>query len=110
MEYVEKAHSGDNVRIVVKGEVPENISAGFVLCPIETPIVPANLIEAQLVITDLVPQAPVFSSGYRCVCHIHTAVEECAITVRTSFLSFFTLVFSFFSFSSEIIDYFVICL
>jgi len=80
MEYVSKAHAGDNIRCIIKGETPENIYAGFVACPFTNIITAVNVIEAQLVIMDLVPQAPVFSSGYRCVCHIHTAVEECAIT------------------------------
>ncbi|KAH3767055.1 translation elongation factor EF1A [Pelomyxa schiedti] len=77
---LKKARPGDNVRLMIKGEVPENVFSGFVLCSTSDIIQPVSTFEAQIVVMDLQPNKSVFCPGYQAVFHCHTAVEECQIT------------------------------
>jgi peptide chain release factor subunit 3 len=73
---VSSAPAGSNVIIDVKGIDEEEIGTGHVLCPANKPGYRSNMVEAQVMITDLNPQIPVVTVGYSCVMHIHSATVE----------------------------------
>jgi len=72
------AKPGDNIRLCIKGESTDNISAGFVVCKDPSPAVVS--FDAQVVVMELMPPKLLFSAGFEAVMHIHTAVEECTVT------------------------------
>lgn len=72
--------SGENLRLRVTGAEETDISPGFVLSSIKQPVPCVTMLEAQLMIVELLEHNPVFTVGYKAVLHIHTAVEECEIT------------------------------
>lgn len=76
---MKKAKCGENVRIAVKGGDEDVLRSGFVVCDPKKIIPCQTNFEAQLVIMDLPSHAPLFTAGYSCVIHIHTAVEECTV-------------------------------
>jgi len=72
------AKPGENVKILVKGtEVEEDcILRGSVIGhPTSASIVTQDIV-CQLVILQLLESKHIFTAGYSCVIHIHTAVEE----------------------------------
>lgn len=78
---VKTAKAGENVRVLIKGVEEENIHRGFVLSD-KIKVIPCQAkFEAQLAIMELLPHKSIFSAGYTAVIHIHTAVEECTVTV-----------------------------
>jgi len=76
------ARPGENIRIVLKvGQVEEDsIYRGVVLSHEDSP--PAVTMEfvGQIKILELLQRNPLFTAGYECVVHMHTAVEEVTIT------------------------------
>mgnify|MGYP001105645209 CR=1 FL=1 len=70
------APAGSNVIIDVKGIEEDEIGSGHVLCPATKPGYRSNMIEAQIMITDLNPQIPVVTNGFTCVMHVHSATVE----------------------------------
>ena len=72
------ATSGDQVRLRIKGVEEEDISVGFVLCSPISPVHVVTTFEAQVAIIEL---KNVLSSGYSCVMHVHTAVDEVTFDV-----------------------------
>jgi len=75
------ARPGENIRVSLKGVDEEAVHRGYVLCDPKAPIPCQAKFEAQLAILELLPHKSVFSAGYTAVIHIHTAVEECTITI-----------------------------
>lgn len=73
------AKAGENLRLRLTGCEDSDISQGFVLCSIKSPVPVVTQFEAQLVILELLEHNPIFTVGYRSVLHIHTAVEECEV-------------------------------
>lgn len=78
---MKSAKAGDNVRLVVKGIEEENVHSGFVVCDAKNPVPCVNEMEVQMAILELPALKPLFTAGYTAVMHVHTAVEECTITV-----------------------------
>lgn len=79
---IKTARPGENIKIALKGIDEDGIHRGYVLCDPKIPIKCQAKFEAQLAILELLPHKSIFSAGYNAVLHIHTAVEECTITVR----------------------------
>ena len=73
------AKCGDNVRLRLKNCEEEDLSIGFVLCHPKAPVKTARVFEAQLVIVE---HKSIITAGFRAVLHVHTAVEEVALSVR----------------------------
>ncbi|CAD7971043.1 unnamed protein product [Amoebophrya sp. A25] len=72
---------GENITVKVSGGIAEEDSRkGFVLCPVKDPARPVIRFKAQFKILELVEGRNLLTSGYRCVVHFHTAVEDCEIT------------------------------
>ncbi|ODV95036.1 hypothetical protein PACTADRAFT_50860 [Pachysolen tannophilus NRRL Y-2460] len=67
------AYCGEQVRIKLKGIEEEDISNGFVLCSPKFPVKTVTKFEAQIAIVEL---KSILSTGFSCVMHIHTAIEE----------------------------------
>jgi peptide chain release factor subunit 3 len=74
---VRKATSGENLAVGIKGVQLEDLLPGFVLCPADNVCKCVRVFDAQLVLMNL---KSVFTKGFQCVLHLHTAVEE--VTVR----------------------------
>lgn len=67
------AASGEQVRLRIRGIEEEDVSVGFVLSSLKTPVHTVSAFEAQIAILEL---KSILSAGYTCVMHVHTAVEE----------------------------------
>lgn len=72
-EEFDRAFSGDNVRIRLRGVEDEDISPGFVLTSPHKPIHAVRQFEAQLAILE---HKSIICAGYSAVMHIHTLAEE----------------------------------
>lgn len=70
---VDAAYCGEQVRIKLKGVEEEDISTGFVLSSANFPVKTVTRFEAQIAIVEL---KSILSSGFSCVMHVHTAIEE----------------------------------
>jgi peptide chain release factor subunit 3 len=70
---VNAAYCGEQVRIKLKGVEEEDISSGFVLSSPKAPVKTVTRFEAQIAIVEL---KSILSSGFSCVMHVHTAIEE----------------------------------
>lgn len=69
---------GDNVRIRLKGVDDEDITTGFVLTSISSPVHAVRRFEAQLAILD---SKNIICAGYSAVMHVHTLAEEVVLAV-----------------------------
>ena len=78
-EEVAYALPGENVRIKLKGVDSSQISKGFVLSCMRTPIPVVARFRGVLQIIELLEHRPIISPGYKCVFHCHTGTEECII-------------------------------
>jgi len=82
------ARPGENVRVIAKSGVEEeNLSRGAMLCHFEKPPSITPDFVAQIQILELLEHKSLFSAGYECVFHIHTAVEEVSVTLLLEKLS-----------------------
>ena len=72
---VRSAKPGENILIKLQVNV-EDIQRGYVLCSPNN-LCPAVVeIQVQLALVDLLEHRPLFSPGYECVMHVHTAEIE----------------------------------
>jgi peptide chain release factor subunit 3 len=67
------AQCGDQVRMRIKGVEEEDILPGFVLCSPKRPVHCVAEFEAQIRILEL---KSILTSGFNCVLHVHSAIEE----------------------------------
>lgn len=67
------AQCGDQVRLRLKGVEEEDILPGFVICSPKRLVHCVAEFEAQIRILDL---KSILSSGFNCVLHVHSAIEE----------------------------------
>ncbi|KAJ2974262.1 hypothetical protein NQ176_g6150 [Zarea fungicola] len=72
-EEVSVLQCGDQVRLRLKGIEEEDILPGFVLCSPKRLVHCVNEFEAQIRILDL---KSILTSGFNCVLHVHSAIEE----------------------------------
>eukprot|EP01054_Gregarina_sp_Poly1_P002099 Gregarina_sp_Poly_1__2098@NODE_1554_length_3855_cov_59_429514_g1026_i0_p1_GENE_NODE_1554_length_3855_cov_59_429514_g1026_i0NODE_1554_length_3855_cov_59_429514_g1026_i0_p1_ORF_typecomplete_len486_score67_17GTP_EFTU/PF00009_27/4_9e03GTP_EFTU/PF00009_27/1_2e46GTP_EFTU_D3/PF03143_17/1_8e04GTP_EFTU_D3/PF03143_17/1_5e04GTP_EFTU_D3/PF03143_17/1_8e28MMR_HSR1/PF01926_23/0_00096FeoB_N/PF02421_18/4_2e02FeoB_N/PF02421_18/0_042GTP_EFTU_D2/PF03144_25/8_2e02GTP_EFTU_D2/PF03144_25/0_068AIG1/PF04548_16/0_034S100 len=70
------AKPGENVELRLFGVEEDQIKKGCILSSIKQRVPVANLIEAQVVIVDLLEHRPILTAGYKCVLHAHTVCEE----------------------------------
>lgn len=75
---VDRAISGDNVRLRIRGVDDDDISPGFVLTGISSPIHAVKQFEAQLAILE---HKSIICAGYSAVLHVHTLSEEVVLSV-----------------------------
>ena len=74
---VSNAKPGENIRCKLRGVTEEDVHKGFVLCDTVKCTKAVVEFDAQLFLLQL--QRPIFTAGYNCVFHAHTAVEECVV-------------------------------
>lgn len=67
------AYCGEQVRLKLKNVEEEDVQNGFVLTSPRVPVKTATRFEAQVAIVEL---KSILSSGFTCVMHVHTAIEE----------------------------------
>ncbi|KAH0840125.1 P-loop containing nucleoside triphosphate hydrolase protein [Lanmaoa asiatica] len=72
-EEISSAMCGDNVRVRLRGVEDEDISPGFVLTSIKSPVHAVRQFEAQLAILE---HKNIICAGYSAVMHVHTLSEE----------------------------------
>ncbi|KAM3515121.1 hypothetical protein MY11210_001239 [Beauveria gryllotalpidicola] len=72
-EEVSVLQCGDQVRLRLKGIEEEDILPGFVLCSPKRLVHCVSEFEAQIKILDL---KSILTSGFNCVLHVHSAIEE----------------------------------
>ncbi|XP_065839106.1 eukaryotic peptide chain release factor GTP-binding subunit ERF3A-like [Oscarella lobularis] len=70
---VQQATSGKTVKVKLRGVEEEDLSPGFVLCPIGAPCHVARRFQAQVVILE---HKSIICAGYSAVLHVHACVEE----------------------------------
>jgi len=75
---VKQAEAGEVVAMRLLGGQP---SIGHVLCTSEEPLRAAAKFKAQLkLIEGAADQAPVITTGFRCILHLHQVTEECEVS------------------------------
>jgi len=74
----EDAMPGENVKLKISGIEEEDVSPGFVLCSMDDVCNTGRVFDAQIVVLEY---KSIISSGYSCVMHIHSCVEEVTIKV-----------------------------
>lgn len=75
-EDADEAHPGENVKMKVAGVEEEDVSPGFVLCPLDLPCSTGRTFDAKIVILE---HKSIICAGYSAVLHIHTCAEEATI-------------------------------
>lgn len=70
---------GEIVKMKVKNITEANVSRGCMICDNDKCQVCYEF-EATLKISDLPDGVPLLSSGYNCILHLHTAMEEITIS------------------------------
>lgn len=81
---VDQVVAGDSVKLKLKGVEEADILSGFVLCSPESPCRVGRIFDAEVFILE---HKSIITSGYTCVLHLHTAVEE--VQIEVSFLLLF---------------------
>lgn len=74
------AKPGENIKLKVKGVEEDDVMRGMVVCEAEKQCYVAHDIEVQLQMLELPEHKKILSTGYTCVMHLHTALEEVEIT------------------------------
>jgi len=67
------ATCGDQIRLRVKGVEEEDVMPGYVMTSPKRPVHCVTAFEAQIRIIDL---KSILTSGFQCVLHVHTTVQE----------------------------------
>jgi peptide chain release factor subunit 3 len=73
------ARPGENIRLRLGGVEEEEVAAGFVVCSAVQPVPVVTQFDALLSVLELLDHKSIFTAGYTCVMHIHTATEECEV-------------------------------
>jgi peptide chain release factor subunit 3 len=76
-EELPNASCGDQVRLRVRGMEEEDVIPGFVLSSPKKPIKCVDSFEAQIHILEL---KSILTSGFSCVMHVHTTVQEVTVS------------------------------
>jgi len=76
------AKPGENIRIITKSGIDEEvISRGSVICPLDKSPISTTDFVGQIQILELLEHKSLFSAGYECILHVHTAVEEVSVAM-----------------------------
>jgi peptide chain release factor subunit 3 len=70
------AKAGEGVKLHIKGIDDDNISRGDVICSNWSFTQICNVLECEINILELPEHKPIMSSGYTCVMHLHSALED----------------------------------
>lgn len=88
---VDQVVAGDSVKLKLKGVEEADILSGFVLCSQDAPCRVGRIFDAEVFILE---HKSIITSGYTCVLHLHTAVEEVQIEVsQFNYCNFIIIVF-----------------
>ena len=78
-DVVATAKCGENVLVKCDKCDLTDIQKGFVLCDASAPLPATCLVTVQMALIDLLEHRPIFTAGYDCVFHAHTAAEEVVV-------------------------------
>ncbi|KAG4305485.1 hypothetical protein PORY_001041 [Pneumocystis oryctolagi] len=73
MEEIQMARCGDQVKLRIRGVDDDDVVPGHILSSISNPVHTARVFEAQIAILEV---KNLLTSGYSCIIHIHTVVQE----------------------------------
>eukprot|EP01095_Lingulamoeba_sp_RSL-Kostka_P010388 TRINITY_DN372_c2_g1_i1.p1 TRINITY_DN372_c2_g1~~TRINITY_DN372_c2_g1_i1.p1 ORF type:complete len:517 (-),score=245.41 TRINITY_DN372_c2_g1_i1:229-1779(-) len=76
---VTRARCGDQVNIGLKNINENDLSSGFVLCPLESSVSVVSVFVAKVLILETTESSPIITAGFLGVIHIHCVVEEIQI-------------------------------
>ena len=74
---VNGAVCGEQVRVRLRNIEEEDVQIGYVLTSLKHPVHCVTRFEAQVAIVEL---SSILSTGFSCVIHVHTAIEEVTFT------------------------------
>ncbi|CCJ28381.1 unnamed protein product, partial [Pneumocystis jirovecii] len=73
MEEIQIARCGDQVKLRIRGIEEDDVMSGCILSSISNPVHTAKIFEAQIAILEV---KNLLTSGYSCIIHIHTVVQD----------------------------------
>ncbi|KAG4302987.1 hypothetical protein PCK1_000653 [Pneumocystis canis] len=73
IEEIQVARCGEQVKLRIRGVDDDDIMPGHILSSINSPVHIAKVFEAQVAILEV---KNLLTTGYSCIIHIHTAVQE----------------------------------
>ena len=75
---VRLARPGENIKLKLKGCREEDVVRGFMICDMERYAIPVKQFEAQIMLLELEAHS-LFTAGYTCILHVHTAMEDVVV-------------------------------
>ncbi|KAG5519319.1 hypothetical protein PMAC_001944 [Pneumocystis sp. 'macacae'] len=73
IEEIQVARCGDQVKLRIRGVEEDDVMSGYILSSISNPVHTAKVFEAQIAILEV---KNLLTSGYSCIIHIHTVVQD----------------------------------
>lgn len=73
------SYPGENVRMRIKVSEEVDVQRGFVICDIHSVCHTGTEFKADIQFLDLPDSKMLVTAGYKCVMHLHTAIEECEV-------------------------------
>lgn len=70
---------GENVRMRIKVSEEVDVQRGFVICDVHSVCHTGTEFKAEIQFLDLPDSKMLVTAGYKCVMHLHTAIEECEV-------------------------------
>ena len=74
------AHPGENVKMRIKVSEEIDVFRGFVICDVHSVCHSGTEFKADVQFLELPDSKMIVTAGYRCVMHLHTAIEECEVS------------------------------
>ena len=73
------ANPGENVKIRIKVAEEVDVQRGYVICDVHSVCHTGFEFKADVQFLDLPDSKMLVTAGYKCVMHLHTAIEECEV-------------------------------
>jgi peptide chain release factor subunit 3 len=74
------ATPGENIKMRIKVAEEIDVQRGYVICDVHSVCHTGNEFKADVQFLDLPDTKMLITAGYRCVIHLHTAIEECEVS------------------------------
>ena len=74
------SNPGENVKIKVKVAEEIDVNRGYVICDVHSVCHTGFEFKADVQFLELPDTKMIITAGYRCVMHLHTAIEECEVS------------------------------
>lgn len=74
--FVRSCKPGESIKVKLSGVNIEDVQRGYVLCSTDRPARAVSSFTAMLMLVDMLDHRPIFSAGFECMMHMHTAESE----------------------------------